>query len=187
MNSTITLSNVSFRVVGTFMRINQPFTAVPAPSGVPFTVDLPQITVGQPPTVGALMAELASVLPTMGLTFEYGDLPPPTRPNTLDFIKYGPKGKEYVISAQKISQLFEKAGFAGPNGESLGLAWQYYVFYKEANRNDDTRVEVSGRARYTESVMLQDNCRVIWRPIVTFLNPKTAGGKTDVKDNGVDV
>ena len=183
MSDTITLTNVSFRVVGTFMRINQPYTAVETPKGVPFAVNMPEITIDQPPTVGALMAALKKVLPDMGLTFDYDDLPPPTRANTLDFVTFGPTGAEYTISADAVTKAL--GGFAGPNGEKLGLAWQYYVFYKKTNTNDDTRVEVSGRARYTESVMLMSDCRVIWRPIITFLNPTPDGTKEMVKGNCV--
>lgn len=185
MSSQTTLNNVSFRIVGAFMRVNQPYTAVETPGNVPFTIDLPSITVNQPPTVGALMDALRDELPNQGFDFGFQDLDPPTRYGTLGAVQFGPKGKAaFELSAEKITKSLE--GFEGPNGEKLGVAWQYYVFYKEDDTSYDTRVEVSGRARYRESVMLKDNCRVIWRLIVTYLNPNDGKEKLFVKDNGVE-
>ncbi|MEM6303770.1 MAG: hypothetical protein AAF744_03565 [Pseudomonadota bacterium] len=186
MNDTITLNNVSFRIVGNFMRVNQPYTAVKTPPNVPFTIDLPSITMDQPPTVGALMDALERDLPGLGYDFKFKDLPTgPTREGTLDKVSFGPKGeKGFELSALDLTQRFE--GIEGPNGEKLGVAWQYYVFYKQEDENTDRRVEVSGRARYRESVMLQDNCRVIWRLIVTYLNPVEGDKKLLVKENGVE-
>ena len=185
MSNQITLNNVSFRVVGTFMRVNQPYTAVPAPGNVPFTVDIPSITIAQPPMVGAFMDALKVELPSQGFDFDFGDLPPPTRQGTLDFVRFGSASDgTFDLSAREITNSLED--FKGPNGEKLGVAWQYYVFYKDADTNYDTRVEVSGRARYRESVMLKDNCRVIWRLIVTYLNPNDGQTKQFVKANGVE-
>lgn len=188
MSDTITLSNVSFRVVGTFLRVNQPYTAVPAPRFVPFTVDVPTITISQPPTVGAFMDALGPELAAQGLDFKFGDLPSPTRPGTLDFVEYGPSGGQpFRLSAQNITKALQEVGdFEGPEGLKLGVAWQYYVFYKSQDTSDDTRVEVAGRARYRESVMLQNNCRVIWRLITTYLNPNDGKEKQFVKANGVE-
>lgn len=187
MSDKITLNNVSFRVVGTFMRINQPYTAVPTPGNVPFTINIPSITIAQPPTVGALMDALANELPNLGFSFKFDDLqPPPTREGTLDFVEFGQNGeKPFRLSADEITKSLK--GFEGPNGEKLGVAWQYYVFYKEEDTNFDKRIEVSGRSRYRESVMLQDNCRVIWRLIVTYLNPTDGNTKLLVKNNGVEM
>ncbi|MEL7092828.1 MAG: hypothetical protein AAFN94_13935 [Pseudomonadota bacterium] len=188
MADTITLNNVSFRVVGTFMRVNQPYTAVPAPGFVPFTVEVPQLTIAQPPTVGAFMDALVPELASQGLDFGFGDLPAPTRPGTLDFVSYGPSGGPlFELSAQKITKALQDTGeFVGPKDLQLGVAWQYYVFYKTEDTSNDTRVEVAGRARYRESVMLQDNCRVIWRLITTYLNPNDGKEKQFVKANGVE-
>lgn len=195
MSNSITLQNVSFRIVGPFMRVNQPYTAVRAPTNIPFSVTLPEITVEQPPTVGALMAALPDLLanyvdPHTGqptpLTFKCSNLEGAgAPPDTLDSVSFGPPGAEFTLSASVITDAFASAGLPlGPNGEKLGAAWQYYVFNKDPAGRDE-RVEVSGRSRYTESVMVRDDSRIIWRLICTYLNPTNDDGKTDVKKNGV--
>lgn len=151
---------------------------------------LPTITVNQPPTVGTVMDELVTLLPgyvdpisgsPTPLSFSFGDLPPPTRDGTLDFIKFGQQGNEYELSAANISAA-TKAVANGPNGEELAVAWQYYVFNKDPTGRDE-RIEVSGRSRYRESVMVRNNSRIISRLICTYLNPNNGTAKTDVKQN----
>ena len=177
MSNTIKLKNVSFRVVGNFLRVNQPYTAVPSPAPVPFSFDFEELELSQPPTVGALMNTLRDTFSTyeqdgQKFTFDFHNLESddPRKSKILDVVEFGPVGATYRLSADEITK---KLDMKGPNGEVLGAAWQYYVFEKD-EFGRDKRIEVAGRAPYGESVMIRDDMRVIWRLILTYIDPEGA-------------
>lgn len=176
MSNTIKLKNISFRVVGVFLRVNQPYTAVKTPKPVPFTFTFDEIEVEQPATVGSVMDAIKKELSAQGYEFEFTNLPstpPPGKTLLLDKISFGKKGETpFVMNATEISNSIENIS-QSPTGQPMVAAWQYYIFGKDEFGRDD-RIEVSGRSPYSKSLVIRDDMRIIWRLLITY-----RGGTTE--------
>jgi len=164
-----TLKNVSLRVVGVYLRINDPYNnAVPPPRG-PDQIDLPEINVSATePKVVDVMDAVAGLIMPQGFHFEFQDNGPVL--NSVTFSRKVGDTFDYTLNAKN---LIDQTG--------ITFAWQYYVFKK--NVKDDTkdeRVPVLNRATYrsASSPTIRDNYRVIWR-LIPIDKPPDIGAKAE--------
>ncbi|MEL7167487.1 MAG: hypothetical protein AAGL96_18645 [Pseudomonadota bacterium] len=162
---TIELKNCDFRIVGVYLRVNDVFNdAVDPPpnSGIPTVIKVGTLAVdydGDGPTVADVMAALQKTLMVEGFSLTYQNIPGTGFLQTVSFGAADPGKPTYTLNSQTVS--------APPSGDGKtpAAAWQYYVFDE-----NETRVKVPDRAVYSESPIIKDGYRIIWRLIVTYLN-----------------
>lgn len=164
-----TLTNVRFRIVGAYLRVNEPFNDATKPDPgfqIPSFFDVPSLTFsfsGAEPTIEDYMNGLAANMTDQGFTFEFDGLDDPISPprRILQSVRFGKSG----------DTIFElDAGVLAPpsgNRPTLATAWQYYLF--DLSGGGDIRQEVVGRAGFNQTTVKSD-MRIIWRLIVTYLN-----------------
>ncbi|MEL7228089.1 MAG: hypothetical protein AAGL17_25485 [Cyanobacteria bacterium J06576_12] len=165
----ITVENVRFRIVGAYLRVNEPFNEATVPDPgfqIPPFFDIPALTFnydGAAPTIEDYMKGLQTRLQTDDFVFDFDGLDDPMKPprRILQNVRFGKKG----------DTLFElNAGILKPETAktpALGTAWQYYLF--DLSGGGDVRQEVVGRAGFNQTVV-KSNMRIIWRLISTYLN-----------------
>ncbi|MEL6996547.1 MAG: hypothetical protein AAGK67_18155 [Pseudomonadota bacterium] len=166
---TIELKNCDFRIVGVYLRVNDVFNDAvdpPKDSGIPTKIKVPTLSVeydGDGPTVADVMASLQRALMIEGFTLTYQNIPGTGFLQTVSFGSADPSKPTYTLNSQTVS--------AQPSGDSKSpaAAWQYYIFDE-----NETRVKVPRRDVYSESPIIKDGYRIIWRLIVTYLREESA-------------
>lgn len=169
---TKTLNNIDFRVVGVFLRVNDVFNdAVDPPDGseIEKVIKIPTLDVtydgSAGPTVADVMAALQQELMKQGYVFMYNDIPGTNFLQTVTFGRADPSLPKYTLNSQTVDG-------APSGGKTPGAAWQYYIFDTSESTPEkevDIRVKVPHRNVYSQSPVIEDNYRIIWRLIVTYL------------------
>lgn len=167
------VENTSFRVVGTYLRVNEPFNEATTPNpgfNIPPFFKIPSLNVihaGTAPTIEDYMKSLRGFLSEQDYTFDFVGLDDTMRPprRILQSVRFGKTG----------DTIFEmNAGvLAGPTDgrPTLATAWQYYMF--DLEKSGEVRQEVTDRAGFNQTE-IKSNMRVIWRLIVTYLNEESS-------------
>ncbi|MEL6707140.1 MAG: hypothetical protein AAFP79_02570 [Pseudomonadota bacterium] len=157
------LKNVSLRIVGVYLRINDPFnTAVDPPKG-PVQIDLPEIDVpALSPKVVDVMDAVAGLIKPQGFHFEFQDNGPVL--NRIKFARTIGDTFDYTLDAEGLMAKTD-----------IVFAWQYYVFKKHPKDDTkDERIPVFNRATYrsASSPTIEDDYRIIWRLVPIDKNPE---------------
>lgn len=161
------LENVSLRIVGVYLRVNDPYNhAVTPPDGAPGQIDLPTITVpDDEPKVLDVMTSISTSLEEEGYIFS--------------FLENGPAGAgilnqvTYETPDESFRYNLNAADLMTQTG--ITFAWQYYIFEKNLdNPYDDTRIPVINRATYgsIDSPTIQSDYRIIWRLVPIDKTPQ---------------
>ena len=157
------LKNVSLRVVGVYLRINDPYNNAVMPPKGPGQIDLPEIDVSaSEPKVVDVMDAVAGLIMPQGFHFEFQDNGPVL--NRVKFARTVGDTFDYTLDAEALM-----------GRTDITFAWQYYIFKK--NPKDDTkdeRIPVFNRATYRSSTSptIEDNYRIIWRLVPIDKNPE---------------
>lgn len=157
------LKNVSLRVVGVYLRINDPYNNAVSPPAGPDQIDLPEIDVSaSDPKVVDVMDAVAGLIMPQGFHFEFQDNGPVL--NRVKFARTVGDTFDYTLDAADLMSQTE-----------ITFAWQYYIFKK--NTNDDTkdeRIPVFHRATYrsSSSPTIKNDYRIIWRLVPIDKNPE---------------
>ena len=162
------LKNISFRVVGLYLRVNETFNKATTKPGVPDMLSYPELDVpAVKPTIGDVMQALAMHMHKDGYVFKFDDAPGTTvgkssmKLNRVRFACEVGKTFDFELNANDLS-------IAG----GVRFAWQYYLFDKgESKAAKESRIEVTGRASYMASEEIKDNYRIIWRLIAIDVDP----------------
>lgn len=161
-----TLKNVSLRMVGVYLRVNDPYNTAVVPPAGPTQIDLPEVQVGAAePKVVDVMNGVAGLLMQQGFHFEFADDGPAGHGilNRVKFAHMVGDMFDYELDAAKLMAQ-----------TPITFAWQYYIFKKNLkDETKDERIPVEHRASYRSSTSptIQDNYRIIWRLVPIDKNP----------------